>query len=47
MELKDYDYQALKELRDCKGWEILCIKLDERIKAIENVLLNPTLTDML
>ena len=47
MELKDSDFQALQELQHSTWWKIVCERLDERIKAIENVLLTPDLVDML
>ena len=47
MDLKDQDYQSLKDLMGSHGWKLLCSELDDRIKAIEKVILDPNPTDML
>lgn len=44
--MKDYEYQSLQDLVNSQGWKILCEELDDRIKSIEDVLLEPTDSDM-
>lgn len=43
----DNDYQALNELKNSHGWKLLTQELDIRIKAIEEVLFTPKLSDIL
>lgn len=40
------DYQNIQDLKDSSWWKLLIDVLDERIKAIEKVLLEPTESDM-
>lgn len=40
------DYQNIQDLKDSSWWKLLLDVLDERIKAIEKVLLEPTESDM-
>jgi hypothetical protein len=43
-----YDKQALIDLKNSKGWEILCKEyIDERISDLDNILLNPDLDDII
>lgn len=44
--MNNYDYEALQDLINSNWWKILCDELDDRIKSIENVLLEPTESDM-
>lgn len=45
--MENTDYQSLKDLKDSYWWKILTDVLDERIKSIEKVLLEPDESDML
>ena len=47
MELKATDYPILEELSNSYGWQLICKKLDERIKDIENILLSPNMKDII
>lgn len=44
--MNNYDYEALQHLLNSDWWKILCDELNNRIKSIENVLLEPTDSDM-
>ena len=45
--MKNTDYQSLKDLKGSYWWKLLTDVLDERIKSIEKVLLEPDEADML
>ena len=44
--MNNYDYEALQDLVNSNWWKILCDELDDRIKSIEEILLEPTESDM-
>jgi len=47
MKLEPVDKQALLELKHSRGWEILCLDIDERIDDLNELLLNPSLEEVI
>lgn len=46
MELKATDYESLRELSNSHGWKLVCDYIDEKIKPIEKLLLDPYLDEI-
>jgi hypothetical protein len=46
MQLENTDYQSLRELSNSHWWKLLCDNLEERIKSIEIILLEPDESDI-
>lgn len=45
--MNDLDFQAIKELKGSRWWEIIIDRLQKKVTDIEKVLLLPTNDDML
>lgn len=46
MQLKDHDYESLRQMASSAGWKVVCEDIDEKISAIRLVLETPTTDDM-
>lgn len=47
MQLEKEDKQALVDLKNSRGWQVLCLDLDERIEDLNELLLNPKLEEVI
>ena len=45
--MDNVDKQAILDLKNSRGWKILCDDLDKRIKELEEFLLNPNIKDLI
>lgn len=47
MILEAIDKQAILDLKNSRGWEVLCQDIDERIEELNDLLLNPKLDEVI